>query len=117
MAEYKGVLTFYSETGTEGGYWAFQDEKFIEPASITFPDGHWLYEGLHVLENGDDLTIYGKDEKEGIIWHGLISLTPFSVFEQDAFGMWIHSDQIGVERETWTRWFMQEYPATLVTVK
>jgi len=26
----KGVLTFHSETGTEGGYWAFQDEKYIK---------------------------------------------------------------------------------------
>ena len=25
----KGKLIFYSETGTEGGYWAFQDEKYI----------------------------------------------------------------------------------------
>lgn len=25
----KGVLHFHSETGTEGGYWAFQDERFI----------------------------------------------------------------------------------------
>ena len=26
----KGVLTFHTETGTEGGYWAFQDERFIK---------------------------------------------------------------------------------------
>jgi hypothetical protein len=25
----RGRLTFHSETGTEGGYWAFQDEQFI----------------------------------------------------------------------------------------
>lgn len=25
----KGVTTFHSETGTEGGYWAVQDEKFM----------------------------------------------------------------------------------------
>ena len=29
MTTYKGVLVFHSETGTEGGYWAFQDEKFM----------------------------------------------------------------------------------------
>jgi hypothetical protein len=29
MASYKGVLVFHSETGTEGGYWAFMDEKFM----------------------------------------------------------------------------------------
>ena len=26
----KGVLTFHTETGTEGGFWAFQDERFIK---------------------------------------------------------------------------------------
>ena len=26
----KGVLDFHTETGTEGGYWAFQDERFIK---------------------------------------------------------------------------------------
>ena len=38
MTTLRGVLEFYSETGTEGGYWAFQDEKFI---------------GLPVQNNGD----------------------------------------------------------------
>ena len=32
----KGRLTFYSETGTEGGYWAFQDENYISLVSPTF---------------------------------------------------------------------------------
>ena len=32
----KGRLTFYSETGTEGGYWAFQDENYISLNSPTF---------------------------------------------------------------------------------
>ncbi|HHE04567.1 MAG TPA: hypothetical protein ENL19_00730, partial [candidate division WOR-3 bacterium] len=25
----EGILTFHSETGTEGGYWAFQDSRYI----------------------------------------------------------------------------------------
>ena len=25
----EGILHLHSETGTEGGYWAFQDSKFI----------------------------------------------------------------------------------------
>lgn len=32
----KGRLTFYSETGTEGGYWAFQDENYISLIPPTF---------------------------------------------------------------------------------
>src|SRR5271163_1071600 len=30
------MTTFHSETGTEGGYWAFQDEKFIEVNTTFF---------------------------------------------------------------------------------
>jgi len=33
---YKGRLVFFSETGTEGGYWAFQDVNFISLASPVF---------------------------------------------------------------------------------
>lgn len=29
MTTYNGILHFFSETGTEGGTWAFQDEKFM----------------------------------------------------------------------------------------
>ena len=32
----EGVLDFHSETGTEGGYWAFQDKCFIEPNTTRF---------------------------------------------------------------------------------
>lgn len=29
----EGILHFHSETGTEGGYWAFQDKHFITKTS------------------------------------------------------------------------------------
>lgn len=164
---YQGVCTFYSETGTEGGYWAFQDEKFIgipddtencarcgycrdyiekrQPGTpiqvISFqpllgalagknlnaclpgehmwqlvsPDGRWSYEGLHVLKNGDLLTIYSPEKPEEIVWSGVILLEQFSLFTQESFGCWIHSDQIGIERETWAKWFFEEYPGQLIT--
>lgn len=35
----QGILVFYCETGTEGGYWAFQDEQFILHASSDY--GIW----------------------------------------------------------------------------
>jgi|GEM_PF-1258196 len=31
-----GKCEFYSETGTEGGYWAFQDSRFIKPNTTQF---------------------------------------------------------------------------------
>lgn len=112
-AQMRGVLHFHSETGTEGGYWAFQDERHITPnltrfsckkcgaywdkghdpvgpTAETHPEGEscgwgepycapgahdfqlvspedWSYEGLHVLENGDKLTIFDKDDPTKVI--------------------------------------------------
>ena len=34
--ELEGRLCFYSETGTEGGYWAFQESRYINLVSPTF---------------------------------------------------------------------------------
>jgi hypothetical protein len=31
--------------------------------------------------------------------------------------MWIHADQIGMNRETWAEYFMKNYPARLISVK
>ena len=197
MTTYKGVLVFHSETGTEGGYWAFQDEKFMgienndrlctrcgrvwmasqpeEPKpSFTywvhdprpnymdsyrsfdspqdlplarddsekfniaftnatnatslacyqnghagwkpmFPQGMWSYEGLHVLSDGDSLTIFDIDDPKKVLWEGKIDFKRFDLFTEDAQGMWIHADQKGIDRETWSRWFMKNYPARMAT--
>lgn len=71
------------------------------------------YEGLHVLKDGDVLTIFEKDG-EKVHWQGTISLIDCGLFKEDAFGMWIHADQDGVEREEWARPFMEEWPAVLL---
>ncbi len=42
----KGALTFHSETGTEGGYWAFQDEQYINYEKVC-PNG--LHPGAEVF--------------------------------------------------------------------
>lgn len=164
QVSYKGVCCFHSETGTEGGYWAFQDERFIDrfddnklcakcglyreflenwhnrrlkhPKSLieywdgiiekackpekhswqpAFPNGKWSYEGLHILKDGDRLTVYSPKKLDEIVWSGDVSLKKFPVFSQDAFGLWIHADQVGVDRETWAKWFFEEYPAELIT--
>lgn len=155
----EGVCHFFSETGTEGGHWAFQDARYISPNTTRFwcktcgvywdrsthpdgpqtddlpglvnhagtpfcgPDAHafelisptsWSYEGLHVLEDGDHLTIFDKDDPSKVVWDGLIELEQHPLFTEHASGMWIHADQRGVDRDTWSLWFFKEHPAKLV---
>ncbi len=168
---FKGVCTFHSETGTEGGHWAFQDERFITPNTTHFycsrcglpwdkekeseedvfkkgeeselkyrgsptlsggmrhycnrnahefkkiSEKNWSYEGLHPLKNGDHLKIFSKEDPSKIVWEGTIQLQEYEVFSEHVFGMWIHSDQVGVERQAWAQWFFNEHPAELVTLE
>ena|SRR3989338_5750346 len=106
-----GVCFFWSETGTEGGYWAFQNKKHIHPPNKDNLFPRWDYEGLWVLKDGDYLTIYDKCNPNQIVWDGKIKLHNYPAFTESAHGMWIHSDQKGVNRITWSRWFLEEYPA------
>ncbi len=157
----EGVLTFFSETGTEGGYWAFQDSRYILPNITRYtckkcylcwdkeinpsappvfeqlpdddfdfpefcpPDAHqfelvsketWSYEGLHLLEDGDHLTIYRPGSKAEV-WSGVIALKQHPLFTEDAQGMWIHADQKGIDRETWAEYFFKGYAAKLAPRK
>ena len=114
--ELEGILHFWSETGTEGGYWALQDQKFILPPTKDWPHERWSYDGLHVLEDGNLLTIFSKDHG-GVVWSGIIKLKTYQVFTESSHGMWIHSDQEGIKREEWSKWFFEEYPAKLVKGK
>lgn len=59
-----GVCFLYSETGTEGGWWAMQEDGFADK------DGSWSYEGLQILEEGDDFTVYAEDGS--VLFHGVI---------------------------------------------
>lgn len=147
----EGVCHFHSETGTEGGYWAFQDKNFIKPNTTRFsctkcnrywdkkknPNGpprlengkyclsgehdfksiskeNWSYEGLHILENGDKLTIFSLNSPKIILWSGTISLREYPLFTHHVFGLWVHSNQNGVEREKWAKWFFKGNPAQLI---
>jgi len=157
----RGVLHLWSETGTEGGHWALQDEHFITPNTTRFscrkcgaywdkadrpsgpvadehvgdqwgtnsrgepfcaPGTHdfelicpedWSYEGLHVLKDGDRLTVYAKDDPSAVVWSGTIRLKQHRLFSKHANGMWIHADQKGVSRKQWAKWFFKGYPAEL----
>lgn len=163
----KGVCHFFSETGTEGGSWAFQDERFITkdverpwcakcgrylegqdgrslrvegvyPVTQEMldegcgwtpppacPDGQhvrdrgdaWSYEGLHLLEDGDVLTIYDPGDPQKVVWQGTIALRQYDSFTEAAGGCWIHADQDGIDRETWAEYFFKEYPAELTPAR
>lgn len=164
----QGILFFHSETGTEGGYWAFQDARSIQknvprgyckkcgtymreqngPLAVErvitldeevlqelertgeikekpscaldeheedFGDA-WSYEGLHLLQDGDRLTIYHPASKKEV-WSGVINLQQHGLFTEQASGMWIHADQLGIPREVWAEYFFKEYPAELIPVE
>ncbi|MDP2598330.1 MAG: hypothetical protein Q8P49_00695 [Candidatus Liptonbacteria bacterium] len=108
MEALRGVLHFWFETGTEGGHWAFQDARFISPDGI-----QWSHEGLRVLEDGDSLKIFSPGDPTKVVWSGTIELRAYPVFTEDVFGYWIHTDQAGIDRNTWADWFFNEYPAEL----
>lgn len=142
--EIEGVLHLYSETGTGGGDWAIQDKRHIfprDPLPPGTPDGpsglhttswedvgivtrplllselpkeNWSYEGLHVLGDGDYLTVYDKQIPMKIVWEGVIRLCPQPMFtELTGGGMRILFDQEGVERSVWEKYFLEGHPAKL----
>ncbi|MEO1010029.1 MAG: hypothetical protein AAFX53_01910 [Bacteroidota bacterium] len=100
-----GKLCFHSETGTEGGYWAFESNTPLQK-------GQSVYDRLHILKNGDRLKIEHPTE-ELIVWDGVVDLRQFDQFTEDAGGLWIHADQKGISREEWSKYFFNNYPAKL----
>ncbi len=113
--QFTGILHLFSETGTEGGYWAFQDERFITRDEEARREDRWSYEGLHILEDGDNLTIFSKENPEDIVWNGEISLQKHPSFTEHARGLFIHADQTDIDRDTWAEYFLGEHKAKLVS--
>jgi len=117
IKEMNGVTLLFSETGTEGGWWAMQEDGFLEEDGI-----HWKYEGLHELKENDEFTVYDSDGN--ILWTGIIhqdketNLQSHSVFrkgkwvvdktwkQQVVDNMWVHWLQSGVDPETWSDLFV-----------
>jgi hypothetical protein len=103
MMAIKGTLFLYSETGTEGGYWAIQDENFIKPPSDDWPHEQWSYDGLFCLEDGDRLKIFNPDGT--IRWEGEIEL-------KHRKGEKL-AGQVGVSPHDWAVPFFKEYHGEL----
>tara|TARA_B110000093_G_scaffold174343_1_gene207488 strand:+ start:61 stop:915 length:855 start_codon:yes stop_codon:yes gene_type:complete len=58
--ELEGKLCFYSETGTEGGYWAFQESKYINLRQPSF--GVSNEQTVYDIENNSRKGIASKSE-------------------------------------------------------
>jgi len=65
VREIHGIVFLFSETGTEGGWWAVQGDGYLQADGV-----HWRYEGMQLLEEGDALTIYADDGS--VLWYGII---------------------------------------------
>lgn len=114
MKELEGLIFIWAEIIIDGGYWAFQDKKYIYPPNSDYPSyERWSYKGLHVLENGDRLTIYSKTSDE-VFWTGEIKFKPQPFFKKSMCDFWIHNTPEGVELEKWIKWFRNNHPAKLV---
>ena len=118
MKEMKGVCFLFSETGTEGGWWAIQQDGFVDD------DGDWRYEGMELLKEGDDFTVF--DDDGSVLWHGIIhrdletGRIPRQVFrngsladdrtwtQQAVGGMWVHWVQKDMDPEAWGKLFIGE---------
>jgi hypothetical protein len=119
MKEMRGVCFLFSETGTEGGWWAIQEDGFVTEGENE--GEQWSYEGLQILGEGDDLTVYGDDDS--VLFHGIIhrdtktgsvsrrkgnAVTRISRKQQVVGGMWVHWIQKGMDPETWGELFIGE---------
>lgn len=114
-SEMRGVCFLSSETGTEGGWWAMQEDGFVTE------DGHWRYEGLQYLKEGDDFTVYADDGS--VLFHDIIHQDTRTgaiarqvirggkvvnhprYIQQVVGGMWVHWIQKGIDPEVWGHFF------------
>jgi hypothetical protein len=119
MKEMRGVCFLFSETGTEGGWWATQEDGFVTEGENE--GEQWSYEGLRILGEGDDFTVYGDDDS--VLFHGIIhrdnktgavsrrkgnAVTRISRKQQVVGGMWVHWIQKGMDSEAWGELFIGE---------
>ena len=98
----EGTLFAWAESGTEGVFWAIQDDR--HPLS---------YDGLNVIDEGDHLTILNNQQE--VLWSGVIEkdISTGSVprpskadwNQQVALGWWVHWIQKGFAPDKWADFF------------
>ena len=97
----KGQVDGFFETGTEGVWWTLY-EKRPNP-----------YEGLHMLESGDFLTVW--DDENHVLFNGFLLRDGIAGWEQYpmnpsagqpcALGLWVHWTQHGWHPDEWAQLF------------
>ena len=100
-----GVLEPYFETGTEGTVWSI------------FEDGKEGYDGLHMIEERDHLTIYGENNEvlfdDDIRCDRQAGWTEYPLNpgngQPSALGLWIHWTQAGWQPDDWAKLFFHPY--------
>lgn len=111
--EMRGILYTHSEQGVDP-FRAFQDERHIAPPDPETggTSGAWSYEGMHMLKDGDTLTVLSKDCRR-TLWRGTVHLR----VQQEPQSHHRHNlklFQVGVTDARWNRWFQEEFPAQLI---
>lgn len=123
VQEMKGICFLHNETGTEGGWWAMQEDGFVTES------GHWDYAGLRYLEEDDDFTVFADDGS--VLWHGIVhqdtktGAIPHSILrkgkvvvdrswkQQAVGGMWVHWLQKDMDPDAWDELFRGRYRCVL----
>ena len=109
--EIRGFCEWFCETGLDP-VWGVQDIKYI--TKDLMGQEQWSYKGLHVLEEGDYLTIYHPADPDEILWEGLISETEPLISKPGSAAALNYPKKLGVSLKKWNRFFFRNYPATLI---
>ncbi|MDZ7726117.1 MAG: hypothetical protein U5L75_00870 [Candidatus Campbellbacteria bacterium] len=100
----QGILYAHFETGTEGVLWALSE------------DNKSGYDALHLIEEGDFLTIFNQDGQV-IFSNWIVKDTETGkrargfgsdIEQQSAEGLWIHWIQKGWVPDDWAALFLSE---------
>lgn len=131
-----GNLEFFSETGTEGGYWAFSsDDAYYKHFRDDLVDGncpwggechtsrgghhtHAKHEGLYILKNGDGLSILSEDYlPTPLVREDALQFSDWTLYEEGSRGLAVHNHPIvpPIPLELWGYLFMKELPGYLIT--
>ncbi len=89
----RGFLELFSETGTEGGYWAFQDERFITPNNHLYVcrNCHKLWDKNRNQNGPPDTSAAGCQPKE----HEFV-LNPESFYSYEGLVYLQNGDQLTI---------------------
>ena len=83
-------------------------KKSLKPSELRWLYGSYM--GLHLLHNGDQLTIFDRSDPERIVWNGLVGLKDNRSSEYAPY----KSLPTNCDFELWESLFTPESPAQLI---